>query len=166
MTKDPPADPLVDIGVEETVGSPEKPRRIYAYTVPGKDAEPWTRTVGSHEISGVGLVKVGETTRGSARERITEQLGTAYPGLLGIPIFLDEPARRVDGSYFRDRDVHRELETQGIKRPGGEWFECTVEEVKAAIVAVRNGKPFKSSRTNDWPMRPEQEKAVAVTAAY
>lgn len=41
-----------------------------------------------------------------------------------------------------------------------------LDEVRAAIVAVRNGTEFESSRTLDFPMRPEQEDAVALTAGY
>src|SRR4051794_29210226 len=96
------AQPLVETAVEETVGSPERPRRIYAYTVPGKGDEPWIRTVGTTKTKGTGLIKVGETTKASAKERIKQQLGTAFPGLKGVEIFLDEEARRDEGSYFRD----------------------------------------------------------------
>jgi hypothetical protein len=156
---------LVD-AVDETVGSPHKPRRIYAYTVPGKSSQEWTRTVGTTKTDGVGLIKVGETTKATARERIEQQLGTAYPGLEGITIHLDEPAERADGSYFRDYDVHRALQEVGIRRVSGEWFEASLGEVNAAIVAIRSGKTFDSSRTQDFPMRPEQEEAVALTAGY
>jgi hypothetical protein len=158
----------LDSGTEtvETIGSPQKPRRVYAYTVPGKKDEPWSRTVGSTQTSGVGLIKVGETTKATARERIKQQLGTAYPGLKGIDIYFDEPAQRTDHSYFRDYDVHRALVEAGIRRVGGEWFEATLDEVKAAVVAVRNGKRYDSARTADFPMRPEQEDAVALTAGY
>ena len=161
-----PDNAFIEGAVAETVGSPEKPRRIYAYTVPGKKSEPWTRTVGSSRTTGTGLVKVGETTKGTARERINQQLGTAFPGLEGIDIYFDEAAERVEGTYFRDYDVHRALKEAGIRRVGGEWFEATLNEVKAAVVAVRNGKRFDSARTRDFPMRPEQEEAVALTAGH
>ena len=49
--------------------------RIYAYTVVGKDAEPWQRTHGEQLHSGQGLIKVGQTTKGTARARIKQQLG-------------------------------------------------------------------------------------------
>jgi hypothetical protein len=157
---------LIETAVDETVGSPLTPRRIYAYTVPYKDLQRWSRTAGTTRQSGTGLIKVGETTKKTARARINQQLGTAYPGLKGVTIYLDERARRKDGTYFRDYDVHRALQEAGIRRVGGEWFEATLDEVKAAIVAVRNGKRFSSSRTDDFPMRPEQEEAVALTAGY
>ncbi|MGH8147462.1 MAG: DEAD/DEAH box helicase, partial [Rhodanobacteraceae bacterium] len=141
-------------------------RRIYAYTVIGKDAEPWRRKVGRNVIEGIGLIKVGETTKHTARERIKQQLITAYPDLAGVDILLDEPATREDGGEFSDHDVHAVLVAQGIKRPGGEWFECTLDEVKAAIHAVRTGAVFDAKRTENFKMRPEQKEAVDMTAAY
>ena len=48
-----------------------------------------------------GLIKVGQTTKASARERIKQQLGTAYPNLDGVEILLDEPAVRDDGTSSR-----------------------------------------------------------------
>lgn len=151
---------------EETVGSPQTPLRVYAYTIPGRDGQAWTRTVGSTAVSGVDVIKVGETTKPAAEVRIKQQLGTAYPGLKGVSILLDESAERADGSYFRDRAVHKAMQAAGIRRIGGEWFEATLDEVRAAIVAVRNGTAFDSARTGDFPMRPEQERAVDLTAAY
>src|SRR4051794_30825306 len=155
----------------ETVASPTVQKRIYVYRITNENDVAWERHVGSNKMTGAGLVKVGETTKKTARERIVQQLGTAYPGLVGVEILLDEPARRTDSRWFGDRDVHRVLKAQGIKAIRGpnrdsEKFEATLEEVKAAIVAVRNGTTFKSSRTRDFPMRPEQETAVALTAGY
>ena len=150
----------------ETVGSPGTPRRVYAYTVIGRDDVKWERTVGHKHVIGKGVIKVGETTKPSAHARIKQQLGTAYPALQGVTILLDKPAQRTDGSFFRDHAVHQALKAQGIKRAGGEWFEATLHEVEAAIASVRNGTEFDSARTLDFPMRPEQEDAVAVTAGY
>ncbi len=116
--------------------------RIYAYTVVGKDAEPWERVSGQSRTTGTGLVKVGQTTKRTARERIKQQLGTAYPNLDGVKILLDEPAAREDGTEFSDHDVHAALVKQGIRRPEGEWFEATLDEVRAAINTVRSGVPF------------------------
>lgn len=152
--------------VDETVGSSRTRRRIYAYTVLGRDSKPWVRLHGSTQTSGIGEIKIGETTKASAEQRIREQLVTAFPGLDGVEILLDREARRADGTFFRDRAVHRALEDQGIKRVGGEWFQATLAEVEAAIVAVRNGTQYDSERIEDFPMRPEQERAVDLTAAY
>lgn len=140
--------------------------RIYAYTVVGKNTEPWDRISGQTHTTGTGLIKVGETTRRTARERIKEQLGTAYPSLDGVEILLDETAAREDGSEFTDHEVHAALVAAGIRRPEGEWFEATLDEVKAAINKVRLGVPFEPTRTESFELRPEQMEAVKRTAAY
>lgn len=142
------------------------PNRIYAYTVVGKDAEPWERISGQIRTVGTGLIKVGQTTKRSARERIKQQLGTAYPNLEGVDIRLDESATRKDGTEFSDHDVHAALIANGIKRPSGEWFEATLDEVRAAFNTIRSGIPFEPKRTDSFPMRPEQRDAVERTAAY
>lgn len=149
----------------ETVGSTTTSRRIYAYTLPGKSDTPWERTVGQNHITGTGLIKVGETTKSDVLQRIKQQLGTAYPNLEGVELLLDTEAEREDGTPFRDHDVHRALVAKGFRR-NHEWFEATLDEVKAALVAVRNGKQYDSTRTTDFGMRPEQEEAVAITAGY
>ena len=155
----------------ETVASPISAKRIYVYRITNENDVEWERHVGKSKTSGTGLLKVGETSKPTAEERIYQQLGTAYPGLVGVEILFDEPARRKDGTWFGDRDIHRAMKAQGIKAIRGpkkdsEKFEATLDEVKAAIVAVRNGTPFESSRTHDFPMRPEQETAVALTAGH
>lgn len=157
-------DMFVDEGIQETVETPPTRRLIYAYTVPGKKDQPWER-LGATRANGIGLIKVGETTKSTAFERIKQQLNTAYPGLKGVDILLEEEAKRTDGTWFGDRDVHRELVAMGAAKDQ-EWFECTLDEVRAALVAVRNGTPYDSQRTVDFPMRPEQEDAVAQTAGY
>lgn len=149
----------------ETVGSGSVARRIYAYTLPGKDSKPWERTVGGTQVSGTGLIKVGDTTKADVLQRIKQQLGTAYPHLEGVTLLLDIEAQRNDGSAFRDHDVHRALVAKGIRKDA-EWFEATVDEVQAAIVAVRNGQSYDGTRIADFGMRPEQEEAVAATAGY
>ena len=137
--------------------------RIYAYTVVGRDSEEWERQNG---VSGSGLIKVGQTTKATAKARIRQQLGTAYPNLTGVTILLDEDAIRVDGSAFTDHDVHTALVSAGIKRPEGEWFEGTLDEVKAAINTVRTGTKFNPKRVDSFWPRPEQQQAIDLTAEY
>lgn len=139
--------------------------RIYAYTVVGKDDVPWSRHVGSTLTEGTGLIKVGQTTKSTARARIKQQLGTAYPHLEGVSILLDEAATRADGEEFTDHEVHAALVSHGIKRDQ-EWFETTLEEVRAAIASVRTGVDLADQRTETFEMRPEQKAAVEVTANY
>lgn len=155
----------------ETAPVPTTHKRVYVYRITNENDVPWERTVGQTHTTGTGLLKVGETMKATARERIKQQLNTAYPGLKGVEILLDEPAQRADGTWFGDRDVHRVLKASGVhairaNKRDSEKFECTFEEVKAALVSVRNGTAFDSDRTLDFPMRPEQEDAVAQTAGY
>jgi hypothetical protein len=138
--------------------------RIYVYSAPGYDTK-WSRTVGSTTVEGRGRLKVGYTGRKDPRVRIKEQTGTVYPGGEGIQILLDEPAMRDDGSTFDDHAVHKVLVEQGAQRQS-EVFEATLDEVRAAIVAVRSGRPFNPNRTDDFRLRPEQSQAVDLTADY
>jgi len=113
-----------------------------------------------------GLLKIGYTTK-DVRQRVAEQYPTVRPG--GQPpyrIVLEEPAMCRDGTGFTDRDVHRMLRLNGIHKEGGEWFRCTVEQLKAAINAVREGQLFEEQRSLNFRMRPEQEAAVEKTFAY
>lgn len=140
--------------------------KVYAYTFVGRDSEPWERVVGHNRISGKGLIKVGQTSKATARARIKEQLGTAYPNLEGVNILWEVIATRRDGTEFTDTHVHHALVAAGIRRPGGEWFEATLDEVKAAINTVATGQKFDPKRTQSFEPRPEQEVAVRMTARY
>ena len=113
-----------------------------------------------------GLLKVGYTSAQSVEERVAQQYPAKRPGEAPYRIILIESAMREDGSAFTDHDVHRALRGRKILNPEGEWFKCTVCEVKAAILAIRERTDFDLPRTNDFGMRPEQEEAVEKTAAY
>ncbi|HOL89028.1 MAG TPA: DEAD/DEAH box helicase family protein, partial [Anaerohalosphaeraceae bacterium] len=112
-----------------------------------------------------GLLKVGYTTK-SAAERVAEQYPTARPGQPPYRIVLEELAIRSDGTTFTDHDVHRMLQINGIRKKRGEWFRCTVEQVRSAVHAVRNGQLYEEQRSLHFTMRPEQEAAVKKTMAY
>ena len=112
-----------------------------------------------------GLLKVGYTTV-DVKSRIAQQYPTLRPGKLPYRIVLEEPAMRSDGTVFTDRDVHRMLRLNGVKNPDGEWFDCTPDQVKSAIIAVQTGQLNEENRSLDFKMRPEQESAVEKTAAY
>ena len=128
--------------------------QIYAYSLVG---------VASHK----GYLKVGFTER-DIDTRVKEQLHTS-----GIPyqIHLRESAMCADGSCFTDHDVHAILRRKGFPQLNAgedrnEWFKCTVNDVKAAIVALRTGTANVESRTQTFSMRPEQYHAVEKTMAY
>ena len=109
-----------------------------------------------------GLLKIGFTTK-SVQDRVAQQYPTLKPGKLPYRIVLQECAMRSDGTAFTDRDVHRYLCGRGIPNPEGEWFQCTVEDVRAAILAIRRGELNEEQRTLDFCMRPEQRQAVERT---
>lgn len=112
-----------------------------------------------------GLLKVGYTTV-DVQSRVAQQYPTVRPGKLPYRIVVEESAMRNDGSTFTDHDVHRYLRETGVVNPDGEWFKCSVQIVKAAVIAIREGKTNEENRSLDFTMRPEQIEAVEKTAAY
>ena len=133
---------------------PEITPTIYAYELIGVD---------SHK----GYLKVGYTER-DAETRVAEQMHTS-----AVPyrIILQASAMRTDGTSFTDHDIHRYMRRRGFKQLNAgedknEWYKCTVNDVKAAIVAVRNRTENDENRTLSFPMRPEQAYAVKNTMAY
>ncbi|MFH0988867.1 MAG: GIY-YIG nuclease family protein [bacterium] len=112
-----------------------------------------------------GLLKIGYTTV-DVQTRVAQQYPTLRPGKPPYRIVLEESAMRNDGTVFTDHDVHRYLHSVGVKNPEGEWFKCSGEKVKAAVIAVRTGQLNEENRSLDFKMRPEQEAAVAKTADY
>ena len=109
-----------------------------------------------------GWLKIGYTTR-DVRDRVKEQHPTKSPW--EYKIVLEESAMRNDGNGFRDSDIHAYLRRKKFKNPDGEWFECTENDVMAAILAVKSGF-HETIRTLSFPMRPEQKEAVERTARY
>lgn len=127
---------------------------IYAYSLVG---------VASHN----GYLKVGFTER-DVDTRVKEQVHT-----VGVPfkIHLRESAMRTDGTCFTDHDVHAILRRRGFRQLNAgedrnEWFKCSVNDVMAAIVALRTGTTNTENRTQTFKMRPEQFYAVDKTAEY
>ncbi len=136
---------------------PQRPKvtpTIYAYRLIGVD---------SH----CGYLKIGYTDR-TARERIDEQTQTVR---LEYEVVLEQSAMANDGSCFTDKDVHRLLEARGFVSLDPldktcEWYKCTVRDVEAAILSLREGRANVENRTQDFKMRPEQYRAVKQTADY
>ena len=133
---------------------PEAKPKIYAYVYKG---------VASH----MGYIKVGYTER-DVELRVKEQNSE---GRVPYRILGSWSAMRNDGTAFTDHDVHAVLKSMGKTqlndgKDKNEWFKCSIEDVKAAIIAVQTGKTNVERRTNNFIMRPEQETAVALTMAY
>lgn len=112
-----------------------------------------------------GLLKVGFTTV-NAQQRVAQQYPTQRPGPLPYRIVLEESAMRPDGTAFTDKDVHRVLRRRGFANPEGEWFRCSVEDVRAAVLALCQGTEFEEHRSQSFGLRPEQEEAVEKAASY
>ena len=113
-----------------------------------------------------GLLKVGYTSV-DVDKRVAQQYPTKRPdGSVPYRIVLRESAMYPDGGSFTDKDVHKMLRRKQITGMGGEWFKCTVDDVRAAIIAVRNHTTNDENRTQVFRMRPEQEDAVNRTIAY
>jgi len=113
-----------------------------------------------------GYLKIGYTTV-NVQKRVADQYPTARPGQLPYKIVFEEQALYDDGTAFTDHDIHHYLRKQGFKNPGKtEWFQCTVDDVKASVIAIRNHTSNVEARTQTFTMRPEQEAAVERTMSY
>jgi hypothetical protein len=131
---------------------PESHPMIYAYA----DSNPQYK----------GLLKVGYTEKDVER-RVAQQYPTKRPdGLVPYKIVLVESAMRNDGTCFTDHDVHYLLRKKRVSGVGREWFRCSAEEVKAAIVAIKTGTTNIENRTQTFALRPEQKEAVDKTIEY
>ncbi len=137
---------------------PEKPQvrlRIYAWT-PKDPPSDYT-----------GLIKVGQTAKADVNERIRESQGQMQQA---YTLHVDEPADRVDGTFFRDRDVRHRLVQKGFENPilgsSREWVRCTPEQVKTAIAELRNGQALTGTHHEAFAMRQEQVDAVDKAFGY
>lgn len=111
-------------------------------------------------------LKVGYTAV-DVDKRVAQQYPVKLPnGKLPYKIEYRESAMYNDGGTFTDHDVHKVLKNKHFKCVGGEWYECTVNDVKAAVEAVKNHIDNVENRTESFKMRPEQEQAVNKTIAY
>lgn len=108
------------------------------------------------------LLKIGYTDR-DAQKRIKEQLGTSA---IQYKIVFEESAMKRDGSSFTDHDIHRHLRKQGFSNPEGEWFKCTLNDLRKAIWEIKTGERTEANRTLTFGMRPEQEEAVNKSISY
>jgi hypothetical protein len=83
-----------------------------------------------------GLLKIGFTDR-NAQQRIKEQLGTAA---IQYKIVFEESAMKRDGSSFTDHDVHRLLREWKVVNASGEWYKCTLNDLRRAIHQIKTGE--------------------------
>lgn len=122
---------------------------IYAYELPNDNKRK-------------GQIKIGFTDR-DAHTRIKEQIGATRAA---FNIVFEESAMRADGSSFTDKAVHALLHKDKIKNPEGEWFVCTLNQLRKAIHEIKTGERTEDNRVLNFGMRPEQKEAVTKTIAY
>src|SRR3989338_568132 len=123
-------------------------------------------TIYAYELVGVvthkGLLKIGFTDR-DAQIRIKEQLGTAA---IQYKIVFEESAMKRNGSSCTDHEVHRLLREWKVVNASGEWYKCTLNDLRRAIHQIKTGEKTEENRVLTFGMRPEQETAVDKTIAY
>lgn len=131
---------------------PEKPEarlRIYAWS---------TTSIDKYK----GCLKVGQTTQ-DVNTRIRQSQGVAqYPYTLEV----DEPAERLDGSFFRDSAVRDRLKQKGFENVELEWMRCSAKDVLIAIRELQTGERISGTHHEDFKMRDEQAAAVKKTSDY
>ena len=131
---------------------PDASPKIYAFTEPAK----------SHK----GLIRIGYTER-LVGERMSEHYPTSGPAHLDrYSVLIEESSMRSDGTFFKDHEIFRILKKAGIKNVGGDWYECTIDNIKSAIISAKERGEFNISRTQDFDLRPEQKNAIQVTKKY
>ena len=108
------------------------------------------------------LLKVGYTDR-DAKTRVKEQIGATH---LKFELVLETEAIKEDGSTFSDHDVHRFLKTKGFENIEGEWFKCSLNDIKSAILQIKTGNENIQNRTQNFGLRPEQKEAIEKTSQY
>lgn len=153
-----------------TIGPTFSYRVIYVYSIP----------LESHQ----GRLKIGETAiessspeevalRKVAEDRIKQQTQTA-----DIPYTLEyvEIAVKNNGGGFTDKDVHEILirsgfprKSENVKNQNSEWFEVSLDIVKSAIQAAKEGRialtteEIVAESFKEFPFRPNQLDAIDKT---
>lgn len=113
-----------------------------------------------------GLIKIGRTDR-AIEQRMKEHYPTKGPdGLERFKVLFTESRLRNDGTDFTDDDVRKYLSHRGIKKRGGEWMECSVEDAIAGVLSLRDRKDYDLNRTKIFKPRPEQQEAIEKTSEY
>ncbi len=136
----------------------ELQRQIYGYILP---------EVPSHD----GYVKVGDTQR-ETKVRVFEQVSTAG---LTPEILFEKIARRSDGKWFKDKDLHRFFDLKGVKKAefgtATEWYFFNdtperAEELTDKYIAMDYDGIQVDDGKFEYILRAEQKKAVEDTLDY
>ena len=142
------------------------PDQLDSYVSERSNAHPMIYAYSDSNPMYKGLLKVGFTAHG-VEKRVAQQYPTKRPdGKLPYKIVFAESAMYEDGGSFTDHEIHRMLRKKQVTGVGGEWFRCTVDDVRAAYLAVKTRTQNAENRTQNFSMRPEQREAVEKTMAY
>lgn len=140
--------------------------QLDSYVSSRSDAHPMIYAYSDSNPMYKGLLKVGFTAHG-VEKRVAQQYPTKRPdGSVPYKIVFAESAMYEDGGSFTDHEIHRMLRKKEVTGVGGEWFRCTVDDVRAAWIAVKSRTQNIENRTQNFSMRPEQKEAVEKTMAY
>ncbi len=108
--------------------------------------------------------KIGYTTR-PIEERMKEHYPTIVPNQ-SWKVEWTAPAVRNDGTTFMDHEIHKYLNKHNISNVAGEWYQCSLDTIKSAYLAVFDRIENEEQRTLNFKMRPEQEQAVLKAYNY
>ncbi|MUV07058.1 restriction endonuclease [Planococcaceae bacterium Storch 2/2-2] len=133
--------------------------RIYGYTLP--------------EVPGrEGYVKIGDTTR-DVKTRVFEQVGTAG---LNPEILFERLAKKSNGEWFRDKELHRYLLLNNIPKKdfngyADEWFYFNgdvrkAEELTDRFIRLDYEEVQITEDKSDYILRSEQRQAIEKTLEY
>jgi superfamily II DNA or RNA helicase len=126
--------------------------KIYAYTVSDKNYKD--------------LMKIGFTNF-DVKKRVKQQFNIKDAGSALYEIVYETSAIKADGTSFSDKDIHRLLRNQGKRNPNNsEWFECSLAELQAAVLALKEDRENIESRTLNFGLRPEQREAIDKAKGY
>lgn len=132
-----------------------KKPQIYIYSVPNQPG-----------------LKVGYTERRTKSDRDEDAVTARIEeGLVNTPekqykLEYFTEAVTDDEKFFKDHSIHKILVNHGFRRLATEWFECGLDDVKAAILEMKSGRRADRNRLDTFPMRPEQVIAVEQTSLY
>lgn len=136
----------------------ELQKQIYGYILP---------EVPTHD----GYVKVGDTRR-ETKVRIFEQVGTAG---LTPKILFERMAKRSDGKWFSDKDLHRFFDLNGIEKAkfgtATEWYFFNgylqkAEELTDKFINLDYDELQIDDSKSEYTLRAEQARAVEETLEY
>ena len=112
-----------------------------------------------------GMLRIGHTNYDVSKV-VAQQYPTTRPDGTPYRIVFTESAMRKDGTSFTSNDIHNYLESHGFTRYNDGWFKCSVNDIRAAWLAIKENTDLSVIHRYDFGMRPEQEDAVNKTIEY